>query len=412
MNEATLGQRLRRAREAAAITQQVAADALGIPRTAVTNMESGARSISTLELTKLSKLYQVSITALLEEGEEPESILVVLHRVAPELDGNPEVREQVSRCLVLCQEGTKLESLLGCLHRDGPARFHAPQPHQVGEAVRQGERLADQERRRLGLGTLPIGDLPELLAAQGIWASSAHLLDGMSGLFLNHSSIGLAILVNAWHNTARQRFSYAHEYAHALLDPDGPVSVSSAKNAAELLEKRANAFAAAFLMPAEGVTDLLAQLGKGGSSREEQVIFDVATGGQIKSEWRSTPGSQDITYQDVAAIAHHFGVSYQAAVYRLRSLSYINAKECQHLLNQEQIGRQSLKLMNMDELESSSGGPSQRELRSHLIQLAIEAYRREEISRGRLLDLAKILEIAPAEQLLKLAEAAKDTARA
>jgi Zn-dependent peptidase ImmA (M78 family)/transcriptional regulator with XRE-family HTH domain len=411
MDEITLGWRLRQAREAAAITQQATANALGIPRTAVTNIESGARSISTLELTKLVKLYQVSITALLQEGEESESLLVVLHRVAPDLEGNPEVREQVSRCLALCQEATTLESLLGRPPQDALARFNVLPPHQVSQAVRQGEKLADQERRRLGLGTLPIGDLPELLATQGIWASSAYLLDGMSGLFLNHPSIGLAILVNAWHNNARQRFSYAHEYAHALLDRDGAVSVSSAKNAAELLEKRANAFAAAFLMPAKGVADLLAQLGKGGSSREEQVIFDVATGGQIKSEWRSAPGSQDITYQDVATISHHFGVSYQAAVYRLRSLNYINPKECQHLLSQEQMGRQSLSLMKMDEFEGPSGGPNQRELRSHVIQLAVEAYRREEISRGRLLDLAKTLEIAPAEKLLELAEAAKDTAR-
>lgn len=47
-----------------------------------------------------------------------------------------------------------------------------------------------------------------------------------------------------------------------------------------------------------------------------------------------------------------------------------------------------------------------RELRSEIARLAIEAYRREEISRGRLLELSKTLGI-PGETLLELAEAAR-----
>ena len=39
---------------------------------------------------------------------------------------------------------------------------------------------------------------------------------------------------------SRSRFA-AHEYAHALLDREGTVSVSSTGNSADLVEKRANA---------------------------------------------------------------------------------------------------------------------------------------------------------------------------
>jgi Zn-dependent peptidase ImmA (M78 family)/transcriptional regulator with XRE-family HTH domain len=412
LDEVTLGRQLRYARDKSGISQQAAAAALGIPRTAITNIESGARSVSTLELTKLAKLYRVPVNVLVEEiGENNEDLLIVLHRAAPGIEENPAVRDQIAHCLELCQVGTQLEALLGRPLRDTPSRLFAPLPTQTSQAVRQGENLAEEERRRMGLGTLPIADLPDLLAMQGIWASSGKLLEGMSGLFLHHPLIGMAILVNAAHQRTRQRFSYAHEYAHVLLDRDGPVSISSASNAADLIEKRANAFAAAFLMPSKGVTDLLRQLGKGGNSRQEQVIFDVATGGRINSEWRASPGSLDITYQDVASMAHHFGVSYQAAVYRLRSLSHISHKESQDLLAQEHIGREYLKLLRMfDDLEGEEGGPNDRELRSHVIHLVVEAYRLEEISRGRLLDLAKILEIS-GEQLLHLAEAAKHTVR-
>src|SRR3990167_5249780 len=122
----------------------------------------------------------------------------------------------------------------------------------------------------------------------------------MSGLFLHHASIGLVILVNDSHVRARRRFSYAHEYAHALLDRDRPVTVTSADNAAELIEKRANAFATAFLMPREGVGEVRAALEKGQPSRVEETVFE-ATGGHFDAQARSAPRSQRITYLDTAA---------------------------------------------------------------------------------------------------------------
>ena len=77
--------------------------------------------------------------------------------------------------------------------------------------------------------------------------------NGMSGMFLRHSSIGMVILVNYEHPRARKRFSYAHEYAHALLDRNLSVTVTTEGNRSDLIEVRANAFAAAFLMPEDGV---------------------------------------------------------------------------------------------------------------------------------------------------------------
>ena len=65
----------------------------------------------------------------------------------------------------------------------------------------------------------------------------------------------------------RKRFSYAHEYAHAILDRNMNAIVSTNDNSHELIEKRANAFAAAFLMPQAGVHWFLGLLDKGGASR-------------------------------------------------------------------------------------------------------------------------------------------------
>lgn len=410
MDAKDLGSRLRSARESRGLSQQAAAQAIGLPRTAITQLEAGSRSVSTLELTRLSELYLRSVTDLLQEGptDEDRDVLVALHRAAPGLENDPTTREQVARCVQLCREGVALARLLGTESRAGPPSYDIRLPRSPGDAVAQGEEAAEQERRRLGLGNAPIADVSELIASQGIWASGVTLPDGMSGLFLRHPSIGLAILVNSSHAKGRKRFSYAHEYAHALLDRNGDVTISSTDNSSEMVEKRANAFAAAFLMPRGGIRASLRNLDKGLPSRQDHAVFDAASGGRIEAAQRASARSQRITYKDNALLAHHFGVSYQAAVYRLKSLRYISGRETGDLLEQERFGRKYLKALSMfaDVGEREQQRYWDRELRNEIAHLAIEAYRREEISRGRVLELSATLRIA-GDTLLNLAEAAR-----
>ena len=410
MHAKDLGSRLRRARESRGLSQQAAAKALDLPRTALTQLEAGSRSVSTLELTRLSELYLHPVADLLHEGprDEDRDVLVALHRIAPGLEEDPDTREQVTRCVHLCREGVALVRLLGTEYRSGPPSYDMPIPRSPGEAVAQGEETAEQERRRLGIANAPIADVSELIASQGIWASGVTLPDGMSGLFLRHPSIGLAILVNSSHPKGRKRFSYAHEYAHALLDRNGHVTISSTDNSSEMVEKRANAFAAAFLMPRVGIRASLRALDKGLPSRQDHAIFDAASGGHIEAAQRPPARSQHITYKDNAMLAHHFGVSYQAAAYRLKSLRYISARECSDLIDRGSIGREYLvALSKFDDVGKRERRQYwDRELRSEIVHLAIEAYRLEEISRGRILELSKTLRIK-GDTLLNLAEAAR-----
>jgi Zn-dependent peptidase ImmA (M78 family) len=87
--------------------------------------------------------------------------------------------------------------------------------------------------------------------------------------YINLCKEGMIILVNATHVKARKRFSYAHEYAHALFDREENVRISSTENNLENIEVRANAFAAAFLMPSDGINEILRNANKGKSSRAE-----------------------------------------------------------------------------------------------------------------------------------------------
>ena len=122
--------------------------------------------------------------------------------------------------------------------------------------------------------------MADLITSEGIWASGTYLPDEISGMFLQHSSIGMVILINYAHPRARKRFSYAHEYAHAILDRLAPVTISRIADRNQLKEVRANAFAAAFLMPETGVRAFLTQRNKGLGTREAIPVYDLATESQ------------------------------------------------------------------------------------------------------------------------------------
>lgn len=72
----------------------------------------------------------------------------------------------------------------------------------------------------------------------------------ISGLFIMHPVAGKCALVNHSEDIYRQRFSAAHEMAHAVFDSAQGASVSfEASSGSDLVELRANRFASCFLMP-------------------------------------------------------------------------------------------------------------------------------------------------------------------
>ena len=395
-----IGSQLRKVRELCGLSQEAVAHELKLPRTALTNIENGNRRVSILELTKLAEIYKCSPSFFLEKSEESrtEDIMVVLHRVLPKRMNDLENRSSV-RCIVdLYREGA---GLLRMLNREVYAEIpnYAAEMKSAGIAIQQGERVAHEERYRLRLGDAPIRDIAELLSEQGVWTAAADFPDSMSGLFIHNQSTGFAVLVNADHGLERQRFSYAHEYAHVLFDRKQSVRMTLRKNSLELAEMRANAFASAFLMPSGGVTQWLNSIGKGHPSRLAQTTFNVADGSATQTEIRPRLGSQVITCQDVAVLARRFCVSYDAAVWRLKNLNHVNSAKAHALLSQKEIAKGHIKLLDKD---NQSRRPEQ-EFRNQLMSLAIEAFRREKISRGRLLEIGRKLEVE-GEQLLEMAE--------
>jgi Zn-dependent peptidase ImmA (M78 family) len=114
-------------------------------------------------------------------------------------------------------------------------------------------------------------------------------------------------------------------------------TVSRESDRADLPEVRANAFAAAFLMPEAGVREFLARVGKGQPSRERRAAFDEER--VVAAEARAEPGSQQLQLYDVVLLARHFGVSRLAALYRLRNLRLTSQGDLESLLEEESEGR-------------------------------------------------------------------------
>ena len=405
-----IGQRLRFARESRQITQESAGAALGLQRSAISLMESGQRQVSTLELIRLAELYGRAIEWFVApripmEQEDP---VIALFRAQPDLQSEV-VQAHASRCLRLLREGASLRRLVGRSPAASLPRYDPPTPRTVGQAIAQGQLVAEQERRRLDLGKAPVRNVPEALTHQNVWVAALPLPDEISGLFLSSPDFGMAILANLTQPPARRRFSYAHEYGHALMDRDEPATVTSVHNAKTRPEQRANAFAAAFLMPAEGVRDFLYNLGKGRSTRHEGAAMDAVTEAGIRGTLRSPAGSQNVTYADAALLARHFGASYAAAVWRLRGLNLVNVEHTQTLLGQTEEANRYLRAVSdfsdLDDAEDEApvGQHRDHELHGQVLSLALEAWWRGEISQGKLFELGRLLGIE-ADMLLDLAD--------
>lgn len=75
-----LGERLKEAREYVGLKQDDVAKVLGIPRSALSNVEAGSRKVDAIEFARLAKLYQRPLAWF--TGENPEGTTEVAKEVA------------------------------------------------------------------------------------------------------------------------------------------------------------------------------------------------------------------------------------------------------------------------------------------------------------------------------------------
>jgi Zn-dependent peptidase ImmA (M78 family)/DNA-binding XRE family transcriptional regulator len=291
---ANLGERLRRARENAGITQADAALAADVARTTLVAIEQGQRRIRIRELQRLARLYRTSVNALVRE----EAVHVDLTPRFRKLSGKPLSSEDRAVQLLadLARAEVELENLLGIKRI---TNYPPERPILRGDVQAQADQDAIELRERLGLGIAPIPDIISILELEmGVRVYVRRLEANISGLFAYDEAIGPCILLNASHPRTRRAQTAAHECGHLVstrLQPD-ILFVDEVDNSRE--ERYANAFGRSLLTPARAV-----------KQRFEDVVA----------------GSDTLTRRHIIILAHAFSVSREAIVRRLEELKLVKA---------------------------------------------------------------------------------------
>ena len=278
-----IGSRLRKAREETGMNQGAFARAVGLSSEYISLLEAGKRTPSFSTLEKIADFLKKDVSFFFEHREPAFTMLIrgeaLTKAPAPS-----------SRFRRYCERYLELEEITGRRLELAPLYTHS-----------SAERLADDERRRLGLGTGPIRDIFAILEHNGLRVLRLPFPEDsrISGALIYLEDKGAAFaLVNSADSPGRQAFTAAHEYCHYLKDRnDSPVVdhpdvfVDEYVSLYPPREQFAQAFAARFLMPPARVRDI------------------------VEREIRP----RRVHYEDVLYLKRYFGVSTQAMLRTLRN---------------------------------------------------------------------------------------------
>ncbi len=349
-----IGERLRRAREAAKLKQAEVADRLGVARTTVVSIEKGERRARIDEVRRLARLYDTSINALLRTG-------AVVTDLAPQFrrqyDRADDAAEKAAKLLSeLAQAEVELENLLGVRRT-----FNLPpeRPILPGDVRMQAEQDALELRHWLGLGINPVKDIITILELQlGVRVYVRKLDARIAGLFVYDDALGACMLLNANHPRERRMQTAAHETGHLIGTRRWPEILETRETGNSREERYANVFARTLLTPANAV-----------KLKFQEVLA----------------GAERLTRRHVVVLAHFFGVSREAMVRRLEELGLVREGtwewfEANGNISDAQAKQVLGDLFGQDAVRDDAGRPTT----LRLALLAAEAWRQELMSEGQL----------------------------
>lgn len=292
-NPDILGERLRRARSNANLTQDVVAGKLKIARTTLVAIERGQRRVKPEELVAFARLYGISVGRL----TAPNAIHVDLSAKFRRVEGRevgPDVTHAVDLLNRLASGAAELERSVGAeLRPDYPP----PVRIRTSGLNQQAEDAAVALRSRLGVGLGPIGDLFSLFELDlGLRVFLRPLPNHISGLYAYDPAVGACVLINAHHPRKRRVQSLAHEGGHFVSDRTHADVLEESEIPVSLEERFARRFGPALLMPASAV----------------RVRFDQVVNVE-----------QAFSLRQLVLLAHQFGVATEAMARRLEELDLL-----------------------------------------------------------------------------------------
>jgi Zn-dependent peptidase ImmA (M78 family) len=320
--QGVLGAKLKKARTDLGLSQAAFARALGFSSEFISLLEADKRAPSLTTLNKIAAYLKKDLSYFLQEKEGAFNILLR----GDALKG-PEGLDAASQALLqrfkrYCDDYLRLERLANRasgLSSAGPSRRLELAPLYSSISP---ERLAEEERRRLGLGDEPIRDIFALSELNGCRILRLPIPSGakLSGafIFLEDTEAAFA-LINSADTPGRQAFTAAHEYCHYLKDRhEGPlienpdVFIDEYVSLYHPREKFAQTFAACFLIPASKVRAI------------------------IEKEF----GGRRLTFEHVLYLKRYFGVSFAAMLRKVRELGFVSAAQFEEFIKRDPESRE------------------------------------------------------------------------
>lgn len=254
INEEELGARLRRERQRTGLTQAAAADVIGVARTTLLAIEQGNRRIRANELIGLARAYGCQVSDFVRPQPPVLSFDDQFRGVKVEGVTSDQLRENITLFEEVCFNYLALEETVGAVRRP---RVSAPYPL-TGVAIEQAaERIAIEERSRLGLGDGPIPQLRDILendVGLRVFSLPFHPSEQIAGMYTYSEELGGCIASNSQQVAERRLWFLARAFAHFLTERNNALVLSLGEQARlSRGERFAQAFAEYFLMPTTGL---------------------------------------------------------------------------------------------------------------------------------------------------------------
>ena len=291
-----LGELLQQARKKCGVTQADAAKIIDAARTTIVAIEKGERRLKPNELIKLARAYGKSISDFVQSRPVIQPFEVQFRAAyRRNEDEEEQINPSISHLEELCRNYLELEEIM-----DAPLPRNYPQEYEVTNMPIEAaaESIAISERQRLGLGDSPIAHLRDILEQSvGLRIFYIKMPSKYSEVYSFDEKLGGCMAINANHPEERRRWSLAHGYLHFLAHRRKPVvDFDGQYQRLPESERLAEAFPKYFLMP---TSSLLKQFND-----------------MHRSHGKFTP-------TNLFTLAHYYGVSVSALVYRLEDLGLL-----------------------------------------------------------------------------------------
>lgn len=354
----TLGKLLQQARKKCGMTQADAAGVIDSTRTTMVAIEKGERRLKPTELIKLARAYRLPVSDFVRPRPVVQPFEVQF-RAAYQRSEDEEVQIEpvILHLEGLCRNYLELEEMM-----TAPLPQNYPREYEVINMPIKAaaETIAVAERQRLGLGDGPISRLRDILEQDvGLRIFYLKIPPKYSEVYSYDERLGGCMAINANHPEERRRWSLAHGYLHFLAHRRKPVfHFEGQYQRVPESERLADTFPKYFLMPTSGLLKRFNDM--------------------YRTHGKFTP-------TNLFTLAHYYGVSVEALVYRLEEMELLPTGTWDRLRDRGLKVRKSQQKLGLEEI------PQRTDMAPlHYQHLAIEALDQGLITEGRFADFLDV----------------------